>query len=120
MIQNKVAETHLKEAHLQTEKLLASISSILIGVGPDDRITRWNAAATNTFGIGAESVIGNFFTESGIDWDWPEVLMRISECKDKDQAKRIDEVRYTKPDGKEGFLSITINPIASESQIHSG
>ncbi len=116
----KMAETRLREAHAETERLLASISSILIGIGPDDRVTRWNAAAEKTFNIPATEVIGKPFLESKIQWNWEEVLTKIAECQDEEKPTPIEEVRYTRPDGREGFLSFMLNPIVREGRAHAG
>ena len=46
----------LVTAHAETELFLECIPSILIGLDSAGRITRWNLAASQTFGISAESV----------------------------------------------------------------
>ncbi|MFQ5706187.1 MAG: PAS domain S-box protein, partial [bacterium] len=107
-------------AHQLTEQLLTSIPSILIGVGKDDRITRWNTAAEQTFGIKGSGVIGRPFLQCGIDWDWCEVLHRISMYRKCKQLTRLDDIRYSRPDGKEGFLNIHINPVVGDSLKQAG
>lgn len=114
------SERILQESYKQTEHLLTSISSILIGVGRNDKIARWNQAAENSFGIAAIEAIGTAFVDCGIEWDWPDVLEHISYCCDRDEPVRIDDVRYTRPDGKEGFLDLTINLIAKDDTKHAG
>lgn len=116
----RATELALAKALTETERLLASISSILIGVGSDDLINRWNAAAETTFGLKAKAVLGKPFIQCGIKWDWVEVLAQISECRDRDQPTRIHDIRYTTPEGREGFLSITINPIRRDGSEHAG
>ena len=116
----KRTEKVLEEAHAQTEQLLASISSIMIGVGSNDRVTRWSTAAENAFGIHACDVIGRAFVNCGINWDWSTVFEHITYCRDRDKPTRLDDIRFTRPSGKEGFLSITINPIAREGTEHAG
>ncbi|HEX9652456.1 MAG TPA: ATP-binding protein [bacterium] len=116
----RATELALAKALTETERLLASISSILIGVGNDDLINRWNTAAETTFGLKALDVLGKGFVQSGIDWDWMEVLAQISDCRDRDQPTRIHDVRYTNKEGQEGFLSITINPIVRQGNEHAG
>ncbi|MFQ5753213.1 MAG: PAS domain S-box protein, partial [bacterium] len=118
--ERKQAEEALQRAHADTQQLLSAISSILIGVGPDDRITRWNEAAENTFGIMATEVVGKPFLDCGINWDWIKVLAPISKCRDKVQSTRLDDIRFTRRDYKEGFLDVTINPVVSDSNEHAG
>ena len=116
----KRAEKILQEAYAQTEQLLTSFSSILIGVGPTDRTSRWNKAADNAFGIHAHDVIGKSFLDCGIKWDWITVLEHIALCRDRNESVSLHDVLYTRPNGKEGFLSIIINTIAKEGMEHSG
>jgi PAS domain S-box-containing protein len=110
----------LRETHTQTEQLLTSISSIVIGAGPDERITRWNETAETTFGIAAANVLGRPFLECGIRWNWIEVVLAVSECRQRNRPIRLDNLRYTRPDGKEGFLDITFNPIMGGTDRQAG
>lgn len=116
----KLAEIQLKQAHSETETLLASISSILIGVNSDDMVTRWNKAAENTFGITLEQVIAKPFIECGIDWDWPHVLENIAVSRDRDTPSPLEDVRFTKPDNKDGFLTLIVNPVVGNKREHKG
>ena len=118
--ERKRTEESLRRAHAEIEQLLCSISSILISVGPDGRITRWNTAAEIIFGLTSADTVGRPFLECKIQWDWSEVEVHISGCRDKDQPTRIDNVRYTRPDGKHGFLNIIVSPIVSDTSEDSG
>jgi PAS domain S-box-containing protein len=118
--ERKLAEEKLRRAHQETEQLLSSISSILIGVDEDDRISRWNAAAERVFKVAASEVVGKPFLECGIQWDWQGVLERISECLGKDRPSRLDDIRYQRPDGREGFLTLTVNPVRGEGGVVAG
>jgi len=118
--EHKMAELQIQQANAETEQLLASISSILIGVSADDRITRWNKAAEQTFGLEAEAVIGKMFMECGIQWNWLEILENISECRDKDTPTRLEDIRFTRADEREGILAITISPVVDEHNNHAG
>ena len=46
--------------------------------------------------------------------------MAIYECHNTTQPVRLDDLRYTSPDGKECFLGITINPLKDENGQPSG
>ena len=116
----KLAEEKLQAAHLETERLLSSISLILIGVDPYDQVTRWNERAERTFGIEGEAVLEKPFLDSPIKWNWSEVYVGISECRNKDKTTYLHDIRFARPDGKEGFLDITINPIESDTSGHGG
>ncbi len=114
------ADQLLRKTYAETELLLSSISSILIGVSPGDRITHWNAAAEETFGISSAKAIGLPFLNVNIRWNWPGIFEKISDCRDREEPTHLEEVRYTKPDSKDGFLAMTINPILNDKYIHKG
>ncbi|MFQ5341610.1 MAG: PAS domain S-box protein [Anaerolineae bacterium] len=120
LTESKRTEEALRKAHTQTEQLLTSISSIVIGAGPDERITRWNETTEATFGIAAADVLGRPFLECGIRWDWMEVVEAVAECRQQNRPIRLDNLRYTRPDGKEGFLDITFNPIMGGADRQAG
>jgi len=116
------AEEALKEAHRQTEQLLSAIPSILIGVDTGGTITRWNEAAAKTFGIAAQGIVGRPFQECGIEWDCADVLGRIEKwlAGQRSMQLRLDDVRFTRPNGKEGLLGITVNPVVNEIDEFDG
>lgn len=109
--ESKRAEEALREAHAQIKQLLASISSILIGVSSNDLVNQWNVAAEKSFGISASEVLGKPFFQCGIQWDWNEVVKHVSRCKEKNLPVQLDDMRYTRPEGKDGLLSLYINRI---------
>jgi len=113
------AEKKVKAAHKQTERILASISSILIAIGPNEEITQWNTAAAQAFGIKEEDVIGKKFLNTGIKWDWPAVLEQIARSLENKKLM-LHDIKYIKPDGAEGFLDILINRITDDHDEHSG
>ncbi|MHB1043757.1 MAG: PAS domain S-box protein [Eubacteriales bacterium] len=105
------AEEALREAHAQIKQLLASISSILIGVSMDGLVTQWNSAAEKSFGVSAGDVIGKPFSECGIKLNLAEINKCIKECKGKKISVPLDNVKYTRPDGKDGLLGFSVNPV---------
>jgi len=119
-IRNKETEEELRQVNAGTEQLLTSISWILIAVDGDDRVTRWNAAAETTFGIAAATVLGHPLTTTGIPWEWEPMLLRIADCREPGQAGSVGEVRYQRPNGKEGFLSVTVAPLVGEGERQAG
>ncbi len=113
-------EEELRKAHRETENLLSALSSALIGVDKQDRVTRWNRAAERIFNIPAREVVGKVFLASGIRWDWKEVLERIAESREEEKTSRWEYIRYERPDGKDGFLSMTVNPFKNEKGEYAG
>ncbi|MEW5960020.1 MAG: PAS domain S-box protein, partial [Chloroflexota bacterium] len=118
--ERKRAEKELERVHAQNEQVLASLSSILIGVSMDDRITHWNEPAEQALGIPAQAVMGKQFLECGINWNWFELIGRISDCRNQMRPTYVNDIKYTRPDGKECFLNITVNPFAGEPAKQAG
>ncbi len=121
----RVGERTIKRQHqlekekAQTEQLFASILSILIAMDEENCITRWNSTAEEIFGIRPIDVLGKPFLECGIQWDWDLILGCISGCRGKDEPTHLDDVRFTRTDGKVGFLNLTVNPISTHKANHS-
>jgi len=114
------SEKALKNSSLFTEKLLSSISSILIGIDRNDCIMKWNTAAKNAFALPADHVLGKPFLESGIPIDMQPICLAILECLTVEKTIRLNEVTYTKPDGQEGILEVFVAPIMGEDLQISG
>lgn len=104
-------EEDLQRLVLQTEQMLAAIASILIGIDENGMITTWNATARRTFGYTTQDVLGKPLTELGIKWDWVYFDFSMTACHDAGANIRVDDVRFTRLDGKEGFLGLSLNPI---------
>jgi PAS domain S-box-containing protein len=107
----KRTEEKLRAAHSEAEQLLASISSVLIGVAEDDRVRRWNHVAETTFGLPAGQVLGRPFRDCGIRWDWKTVSAHIAHCRAENRTVRSEPLRFRRPDGTEGFLGVVVNPV---------
>lgn len=119
-VRRKHMEKSLRQAHHQMKQLLASISSIFIGVDHDGRIIKWNNAAEKTFGIPAASAEGKYFKEIGISWHWKDMAGCLADPGASDMQKRVEDIRYTRPDGKEGLLDITINTVSADGDKPPG
>ncbi len=113
-MERKRSEGALKKVHSQTEQLLSSITSILIGVSSEGLIRHWNVVAENTFGIASSEILNRPFAESGIRWDSSRVLASIEECRKENRPIRLDNVRFERSDGQERFLGFTLIPIKGD------
>jgi len=116
LIERNQAEQERRQVDSENEQILNSISAILIGVDGHDQITQWNKVAENTFGIHSSTVLQWPLISSGVQWDWPEVLKAIATCHDSPCPIRLNNVRYGRPDGKDGTLSLTVNPITTKGE----
>jgi PAS domain S-box-containing protein len=111
MTPQKRIEDELRKANSGVERLLSSMSSFLIEVDSDLAVSRWNAAAERTFGLPACQVLGKPLLSCGISWDRESMASEVQGWLAARRPIRLKELRYARPDGSEGFLGITVNPI---------
>ncbi len=116
----KRIEQELRLAHAETEKLLASMSSFLIAVDGNLKVTRWNAAAEIAFAVKAEQAIGKDLKECGIKWNWDTIRNQLDAWLRGGEPIRLGATKYARPDGSEGFLGITVNPVRNGDATLSG
>jgi len=114
--ERKQAEENLRKAHDKNVKILESIAAILISVDHQDHIVEWNIQAETTFGLLAAKVMGKSFFECPITWDWAEVRRGVESCHQQQKLIKLDNVGYHQLDGKEGVLSVTLNPIEGKRE----
>ncbi len=112
--ERRKAEVELRQAHEETEQLLAAIPMILIGLDPDDHITMWNKEAVKTFGTRSIDVLGGNFKDCGVKWEWDDVCEMMIACRKSDRSTATKEIAYTQIDGKEGYLNLNVTTIISD------
>lgn len=95
--------------------LLAALPSILICMNDDYLITQWNPEAEAAFGLTAPEVMGQSLEHFQIFWVWARVVEGLHKCKSCLLPVRLDNVPFTRLDGTEGFLGITITPLKGKS-----
>jgi len=111
----KLAEEQLRKAHVENEEILASISAILIRIDEQGVVTQWNDVAEATFGIAKELVLGLPPELCPLTWEFEEVLEAINTCRTTRSPVHLENVRFFRSDGTDGFLGLTLNPITSTS-----
>ncbi|MFH1350020.1 MAG: PAS domain S-box protein [Pseudomonadota bacterium] len=110
--ERKQTEDDARRAHQELEELISGIASIMIRMSPSGNVSRWNSVAEKAFGIPSADVLGKPLSECGVDWEWERVEKGITVCLEKRRNVRVGDVRFTRTDGKDGFLGITFNAIA--------
>ncbi len=116
----KRTEDELRQARARAELLIGSISSILICLDENRLILQWNATAESTFGLPAGEAIGRRFAEIGIKWNYDDLDLAILQCVTEGQPVRLDDIRFARPDGKDRFFSVTLNPVGQNNRGKSG
>jgi PAS domain S-box-containing protein len=98
--------TRIIEASSESERLLASISSILIGLDGEGRIVRWNSLAEQTFGVMAAEAIGSPLSSCGITWTNPADVETIT--RESFTHPCHHEVRFRDGLGHDRLLGVTV------------
>ena len=101
------AKDQIQEAHQETELLLSSISSVLIGVGEDGLVSRWNIVAERTFGFDERDVVQRPFEDLNLNWNLNEIDTYFVDGE-HEGFTIVEDVTYKQKDGKPGFLQVTI------------
>ncbi|MEJ5349665.1 MAG: PAS domain S-box protein [Desulfosoma sp.] len=107
----KKAEQEVRKAHTELEQFVSAITSVLIGLDSQGRITRWNRTAESVFGLATVQVLGKTLQELPIEWQWKRLEAALKVSCNKKKTQHVDDLRYTRPDGQPGFLGLSINPI---------
>ena len=107
---NELMASAKMEAQAKTA-LLEALPSILISMDDTYNITQWNPAAEATFGLTALEVIGQSLEQFQIFWVWARVVEGLRKCKSSLLPASLEDVPFTRLDGTEGFLGITITPL---------
>ena len=113
-------QTELYDAHKEIESLLSSIPCILIEISKDGTIKRWNSVAETILQIEAEEVLGRRICECPIAWETEKVNSAIQACAAEYMSMRLNEIRFTRKDGKDGILDLIINLVREGVARFSG
>ena len=117
--QREHAKIQIQRAHRETEQLLSSISSILVGVDRDGLVTRWNSVAEEEFGIREHEVLGRPFSECDIKWSL-ENLDKYVDASDTEDFAIVEDIAFSRPTGKTGFLQVIINVVKDSNDLANG
>jgi PAS domain S-box-containing protein len=113
------AEAELQAAHAETELFLQCIPSILIGLDPQGRITRWNHTAANIFGLDKAKVLGREIGDCGIQWLHPEMNAEIARWLATTTSRRCDDLPCQRA-GQTQFLGLNVLRIPAEDGREAG
>lgn len=97
-------------APAEMEQIIDAISSILICIGAGGIVTLWNSAAADTLGVPAHEAVGHPLLQCPVKWDTEAIRRAIEACSSECAPQRLDNVRYTRADGCDGFLALSLSP----------
>jgi PAS domain S-box-containing protein len=106
------AQEALRRAHQEAELFINSVPSILIGIGRDSRIKRWNLAAEQVFGVSKVEVGGKYLADCGIQWVRLDMQAEIDSWCAARESRRIDALPFV-INGETRFLGLTLNWITA-------
>ena len=109
----KKAEDKLKKAHRDVDQIISAITHILIEIGSDECVCRWNGSAEKAFGIQEADIVGKPLLNCGLSLNSDKLNKGISECRENQRAVRLDNIRFARTDGSDGILGVTLTPIIS-------
>jgi PAS domain S-box-containing protein len=100
----------LRQAHRDTEILLNSVPSLLIGLDTNGRIRQWNKAATTILGWHEATVPGKSLDECGVKWLAADISARVAACVRDPSDRNLDSIKLDK-NGTTRFLSLNAIPL---------
>jgi PAS domain S-box-containing protein len=103
------AEERLRIANTEMAQIVDAISSILISTDARGIVTLWNPAAVATLGVPAAEAVGRPLIDCPVRWDKAIIERALDGCRVEGRPQRLDDVRFTRANGREGFLGITLN-----------
>ena len=116
----KSVEKEIRDAHRDNEQLLEALPSVLISLDSNYRVSKWNTAAENVFGIPVKKATGRRFDECDIKWNWDKIQEVISICEKTGESVVLDDIKYVRADTKDGFFSLTVNPVQYDTHAVTG
>ena len=116
----KLAERSLRKVNQENEQLLAALPLAMIILNREFYIMKWNSCAETVFGMNADEVKGKSILECDIKWDRNKISKTLDYCKEAERLSASGDIKYTRADGKEGFIAITATPIPSDSSVGGG
>ena len=110
IVERMIAEAELQRISAEIEVIFASIPSLLIGVDREGLVTTWNDAARRAFGVSSADILGEPL-ERCVAWRWDQISEAVNACRESGEMRSLDQAHFTRTDGTEGVLRLTITPI---------
>jgi PAS domain S-box-containing protein len=117
---HRLVENALREAKLEIEQIISSLSSALIFLTVDLHILRWNPMAQTILGVTPEQARKRRLDELTITWDWQAISGFIEHVRQSGKALNPPPVRFRRTDGGDGFLGFNIGPVFDQQGRLSG
>jgi len=108
--------------HYESEigEVFDRISLFMVRLDKESRISQFTTAAERILNARSADVVGGCIDSCSINWDKEMICEGIKAAIGKDEVTRLEDVRFQKQAGNEGFLSITVIPVHDISGHLSG
>ena len=113
-------ESDIRQSHMELHQILTSILSLLIVIDRNGLVQRWNSVAANTLGVTFDQVYQQPFEDITLPWDHDRVIQTVRTCRETMTGVVLDDVRFQRPDAKDGFLKLNIAPLLTTSRETMG
>ncbi|WP_051434381.1 response regulator [Desulfonatronum lacustre] len=109
------AERDDRQSHMELHQILTSIQSLLIVIDKNGLVQRWNSVTTNCLGVRFEEVHRRSFESLSLPWDHDRVIQAVRTCRESMAGVLVENLRFQRPDGPDGFLKLNITPLVATS-----
>jgi len=113
--ERKATQEALRRAHEGAELFINSVPSVLIGIGRDSRIKRWNLTAAQVFGLAAAEVAGKPLANCGVHWVRSDTQVEIDSWCAGRESRRVEVLPFVIK-GETRFLGLTLNWIGAQEE----
>ncbi|WP_417730272.1 ATP-binding protein [Rosistilla oblonga] len=101
---------HLREARQESEQLLESIDSLMVGTDAAGIIQRWNDNAVAILGIPADQAIGQPLYSLPIQWESADVVDQLADSLHRETPTHL-ETSFSDVDGTLRIVSFSSYPV---------
>ncbi len=113
--ERKAAQEALRRAHEEAELFINSVPSILIAIGSDSQIRRWNLAAARVFGLTTAEVAGKHLANCGIRWVRRDMQAEIDSWCANREPRRLEVLPFV-INGETRFLGLALQWISAPEE----
>jgi PAS domain S-box-containing protein len=109
------ANRNLASAYAEMELFWSSIPSIVVGIEVNGCVTRWNAAATEAFGMNDSAATGRHIADCGIRWLQPDMRAEVSRWLQSGASHSYDNATYEK-NGQVRVLGLKVRRMSTQQE----
>jgi len=112
--QRRQDEQRLRRLHAETERILSSLSAILVGIDRAGRVVRWNDTAAQIFGLPAMAALGRPLGLALPGVDGAVVAEAVVAARSGRTARHLPAVMQRMPGSGDRCLALVVTPYLGE------